>query len=101
MRVVGSRIFDHQSLIVDYILEGPDALVSCNRVISEVDVGLRANLVAEHDEVLVLKVVRLVVLAVSIDDWVEIVQREIELRGKVREKLVDISLWITRPAGSV
>ena len=83
---------------MDHILEGPDALVSLNRVIREVDVRLHADLVPEDEVIFVVDVEGLVLLAVRVDHRVLEVQREVELGLEVREELVDVGLRVARAA---
>jgi hypothetical protein len=75
--VNGERLNDG-SLIYSPILEGPNTIISIDRVVSKINKGLRSNHISEDDIVLVFKVIGFIVLAVRVNNRISVVKCEIE-----------------------
>ena len=71
-------------------LKGPNAVVSRNRVVCEVYIGLGTDLVAEKDVARVLQIIGDEVFVVLIDDGVYVEICEIKLVAVVEKELSDI-----------
>jgi hypothetical protein len=71
-------------------LKGPNAVVSWNRVVCEVDVGLGANLIAKKNVARVLQIIRDEVFVVLVDDGVYIEIGEVKLVAVVEKELSDV-----------
>jgi hypothetical protein len=98
--MVNWQRFHDGSLINDVIFKGPYTLISIDSIVCEEDTGLSSKHIPEDDKVFIFQVIWFIVFMTRINDWIRIVNGEVEELWEIGKELVDLLLRGTESLGT-